>query len=339
MVLIALPILKLCLLGMRQLSRPISNFVRKEAKQSEIFRKYICIPPAQCFHWCEVTLKMLLLNLGRPVKVVPLNETMALELGAELLGELIVFAVAAAGLIFETKRQSKKRDFEMKSVNVHSTDLIEATKVLEYRQQRQKMYIQEIAQALAELMFTQTSTEVIYPEPILLEKEKSNAAGRIPHYSPSRCKSNELLYPGDHADDWICDCAPGALYYPDSDSCYPAFRRGPCEAEHMLILARNEVLPQCIKNDCKVDGLVKINNVCYKIGDSAPCPNAQLSYVLGVNTATLMLDCIKLSISVKTRVSLLDDDEPDYDLSKVDLCARGSQRSIEGTCTPSVKTE
>uniref|UniRef100_A0A034V0U3 DUF4789 domain-containing protein n=1 Tax=Bactrocera dorsalis TaxID=27457 RepID=A0A034V0U3_BACDO len=191
----------------------------------------------------------------------------------------------------------------------------------------------------AATVITQTSTEVVYPEPILLEKEKSNAAGRIPHYSPSRCKSNELLYPGDHADDWICDCAPGALYYPDSDSCHPAFRRGPCEAEHMLILARNAVLPQCIKNDCKVDGLVKINNVCYQIGGSAPCPNAQLSYVLGVNTTTLMLDCIKLSISVKTRVGLLDDDEPDYDLSKVDLCARGSQRSIEGTCTPSVKTE
>lgn len=182
-----------------------------------------------------------------------------------------------------------------------------------------------------------TSTEVVYPERIPMEKEKSNAAGRIPHYSPSRCKTYELLYPGDHADDWICDCAPAALYYPDSDACHLAFRRGPCEAEHMLVLAPNAVIPQCIKNTCKVDGLVKINNVCYEIGGSAPCQNAQLSYVLGVNTTTLLLDCIKLSISVKTRVSLVDDDEPQYDLSKVDLCARGSQRSIEGICTPSLK--
>nr|XP_014099662.2 uncharacterized protein LOC106624452 [Bactrocera oleae] len=191
----------------------------------------------------------------------------------------------------------------------------------------------------AATVILQTSTEVVYPEPILLEKEKSNAAGRIPHYSPSRCKSNELLYPGDHDDDWICDCAPAALYYPDSDSCHSAFRRGPCEAEYMLVLAPNAVLPQCIKNTCKVDGLVKINNVCYEIGSSGPCQNAHLSYVLGVNTTTLLLDCIKLSISVRTRVSLLGDDEPDYDLSKVDLCARGSQRSIEGTCTHSVKTK
>nr|XP_036213543.1 putative OPA3-like protein CG13603 [Bactrocera oleae] len=94
---------------------------------------------------------MLLLNLGRPVKVAPLNEPMALELGAELLGELIVFSVAAASLIFETKRQAKKRDLEIKSVNVHSINLTEAIKVLEYRQQRQKMFIQEIAQALSEL--------------------------------------------------------------------------------------------------------------------------------------------------------------------------------------------
>lgn len=48
-------------------------------------------------------------------------------------------------------RQAKKRDIENKGVNVHSMNLIEATKVLEYRQQRQNMYIQEIAQALTEL--------------------------------------------------------------------------------------------------------------------------------------------------------------------------------------------
>ncbi|XP_028897252.2 uncharacterized protein LOC105213883 [Zeugodacus cucurbitae] len=339
MVVFTLPILKLCLLGMRQLARPVSSFISKKAKQSQLFRKYICAPPAQCFHWCEVTLKMVLLNLGRPIKVAPLNEAIATELGADILGELVVFSIAAGSLIFETKRQANKRNLERESVNVHSMNLIEATKVLEHRQKIQNMYIQDIAHALTELMIQLTTTQVIYPERIPMEKEKSNSAGRIPHYAPSRCKSNELLYPGDHADDWICDCAPAALYYPDSDACHPAFRRGPCEAEQMLVLAPNTVIPQCITNTCKQDGLVKINNVCYQIGGSAPCQNAHLSYVLGVNATTLMLDCIKLSVSVKTRVSLADDDEPPYDLSKVDLCARGSQRSIEGTCTASVQTK
>jgi len=35
------------------------------------------------------------MNLGRPVSVAKLNENMAIELGAELLGEGIIFTVAA----------------------------------------------------------------------------------------------------------------------------------------------------------------------------------------------------------------------------------------------------
>ncbi|XP_017480992.1 PREDICTED: uncharacterized protein LOC108370218 [Rhagoletis zephyria] len=183
-------------------------------------------------------------------------------------------------------------------------------------------------------LFQLTYAQVLYPERFPIDKEKSNLAGRIPLYSPSRCKQNELLYPGDHADDWICDCAPASLYYPDSDACHPAFRRGPCEDEYMLVLAPGATIPQCIKNDCKVDGQVKIHQICHEIGSAAPCKNAHLSYVLGVNTKTLMLDCVRLSVAVKTRVELEDGDEPLYDLSKIEMCARGTKRSIEGTCTP-----
>ncbi|XP_017477582.1 PREDICTED: optic atrophy 3 protein homolog, partial [Rhagoletis zephyria] len=83
MVLITLPIIKLSFLGIQQLSRPVIKLIRLEAKQSKTFRNYICMPAAQCYHWCEVRLKMLLLNLGRPAKVKPLNEAMAVELGTE----------------------------------------------------------------------------------------------------------------------------------------------------------------------------------------------------------------------------------------------------------------
>lgn len=30
-----------------------------------------------------------------------------------------------------------------------------------------------------------------------------------PLFIPGRCAPNELLYPGDHKDDWVCDCKPG----------------------------------------------------------------------------------------------------------------------------------
>lgn len=122
----------------------------------------------------------------------------------------------------------------------------------------------------------------------------------------------------------------GAIYYPESDACFPAFRQGPCAAGEFLVLGNNAIVPECIRNDCQADGQVKIQNVCYELGKAGPCPNAQLSYVLGVDPKTIHIDCVKLSISVASRFG----DEPSvpYDLANVELCARGCKRAIQGRC-------
>lgn len=44
----ALPIFKLAILAVKQLSKPIANIIKERAKQSPFFRQYICMPPAQC---------------------------------------------------------------------------------------------------------------------------------------------------------------------------------------------------------------------------------------------------------------------------------------------------
>ncbi|XP_054746963.1 putative OPA3-like protein CG13603 isoform X2 [Anastrepha obliqua] len=148
---ITLPILKLSLLGIQQLSSHVSKFIRMEAKQSKTFRNYMCVPAAQCYHWLDVKIKLLLLNMGRHVKVAPLNEAVATELGAEVLGEFIVFVTASTAIIFETNRQSTKKNIEALSVNMHHKDIIEAMEVLKYRQEQQNAYVQEITRALAAL--------------------------------------------------------------------------------------------------------------------------------------------------------------------------------------------
>ena len=51
---------------------------------------------------------MWVMNLGRPVEIPKLNEQMAIELGANLLGEGIIFSIAAAILVAEYVRQVKK---------------------------------------------------------------------------------------------------------------------------------------------------------------------------------------------------------------------------------------
>lgn len=52
----------------------------------------------------EVKTKMWVLNLGKPGNVPPLNETMAIELGANLLGEAIIFSIGSGLLLLEFKR-------------------------------------------------------------------------------------------------------------------------------------------------------------------------------------------------------------------------------------------
>lgn len=50
---------------------------------------------------------MWVMNLGRPVEIPKLNEQMAIELGANLLGEGIIFSIAAGILCAEYIRQVK----------------------------------------------------------------------------------------------------------------------------------------------------------------------------------------------------------------------------------------
>ncbi|XP_037955600.1 uncharacterized protein LOC119685402 [Teleopsis dalmanni] len=171
--------------------------------------------------------------------------------------------------------------------------------------------------------------QIEFPDHFEVDKKKSNLAGRVPLFSPTRCKANELLYPGDQVDDWICDCAPAAIYHPDSDACYIAFRKGPCKEDEMLVLAPNNVIPECIKNECS-DGEIRINKICYKFGDGAPCRNAHLSYVLGVDPTTLMVDCVRQSISLASRFG--DDGLPQITVDLIKPCARGSKRATKGDC-------
>lgn len=86
----------------------------------------------------------------------------------------------------------------------------------------------------------------------------------------------------------------------------------------------------CIANDCKVDGQIKIQGVCYEFGKAGACKDAHLSYVIGVNPKTLHVDCVKLSISLESRFG--EEPQHSYDLTNVEKCARGSKRAIQGRC-------
>lgn len=104
----AFPLIKLGALALRQISKPLANHLKNKAKTSDFVRTHICMPPAQFYHYLEVNVKARLLNLGKPKEVVKLNEQAAVELGSDIIGEMVMFGIAATTVVIEFTRQSRK---------------------------------------------------------------------------------------------------------------------------------------------------------------------------------------------------------------------------------------
>ncbi|CAG7725648.1 unnamed protein product, partial [Allacma fusca] len=92
----------------------------------------------RAYHWVEVKMKMLSMNVGKPVAIPKLNEAMAIELGAELVGEGVIFVITAAVLIAEYVRSTRKanaeeeeRKAEMTKIHTDLVDLREVNSKLE----------------------------------------------------------------------------------------------------------------------------------------------------------------------------------------------------------------
>ncbi|KAM9811799.1 optic atrophy 3 protein homolog [Syngnathus typhle] len=105
MVVGAFPIAKLLYLGVKQLSKPVANRIKAGARRSEFFKNYVCMPPAQLYHWVEMRTKMRIMGF-RGASIKPLNEEAAAELGAELLGETLIFLVGGGCMVLEYTRQA-----------------------------------------------------------------------------------------------------------------------------------------------------------------------------------------------------------------------------------------
>ncbi|XP_061398758.1 putative OPA3-like protein CG13603 [Musca vetustissima] len=151
MVIGAFPAAKLGVLAIKQVSKPIANIIKSKAKEHPLFRNYICMPPAQLYNWVEVKTKMWALNLGKPVNVPPLTEAMAVELGANLLGEFIIFAIGAGLLIFEYARQTSNEAKKQEKMALEKAELTNNLAELTFRLERQDAQLRELTRVLADI--------------------------------------------------------------------------------------------------------------------------------------------------------------------------------------------
>ncbi|KAL0269555.1 UNVERIFIED_CONTAM: hypothetical protein PYX00_007248 [Menopon gallinae] len=94
---------------------------------------------------------MWLMNLGKPVNIPPLNEAMAIELGANLLGEGILFAVAAAIVIIEYSRQATKQAAKEQQQEDDMNKLTRQIQELAFETERQQAEIRALYRHVLDL--------------------------------------------------------------------------------------------------------------------------------------------------------------------------------------------
>lgn len=164
MVVGAFPAAKLGVLAMKQISKPIASLLKERAKNSPFFRKYVCMPPAQFYNWMEVKTKMWAMNLGKPTAVPVLNEAMAIELGANLLGEIVIFTIGAGLLLLEYQRQVRKEANKEETVIQEKLELQATINELIFQVQRQDTQIREMARVVADLESKSSWTPKILSE-------------------------------------------------------------------------------------------------------------------------------------------------------------------------------
>ncbi|SJX66155.1 uncharacterized protein SRS1_13592 [Sporisorium reilianum f. sp. reilianum] len=99
---------KIATLAIRTLAKPIATQLKSQAAQHESFKK-ICIALAQRMHRTEMALRTNLLPNGVQQKVRPLNDAKAVANGANAISEGFLFFVAAALILGETYRGSRKK--------------------------------------------------------------------------------------------------------------------------------------------------------------------------------------------------------------------------------------
>lgn len=111
---VAFPLAKLGYMALKQAGKPLANYMKRKAKTSAFFRDKVCIPVAQFYHRRDTNVRMMNLGLTKPEKgsIKPMNEALAVDLGAEMIGEFTVFLIGAAVLYLEYWRQSRKAEKE-----------------------------------------------------------------------------------------------------------------------------------------------------------------------------------------------------------------------------------
>ncbi|KAK3433054.1 OPA3-like protein [Eucalyptus grandis] len=101
-----LPLLKLGTLVVKTMSKPLASRLKQQAALHPRFRGLI-VGFAQANHRMTTNIQRRIYGHATDVEIRPLNEQKAVQAAVDLIGEVFVFSVAGAVVIFEVQRSAK----------------------------------------------------------------------------------------------------------------------------------------------------------------------------------------------------------------------------------------
>ena len=113
-----MPLIKLGYLLIRTVAKPVANLLKQQTKNHTGFRT-ICVRLAQTYHRSEIKMSRRLGGASKAVTeaaVRPLDEQKAIEVGANFLGETLVFIVAGTVLILDQTVSAQKEQLRRAAI-------------------------------------------------------------------------------------------------------------------------------------------------------------------------------------------------------------------------------
>ncbi|XP_044460571.1 OPA3-like protein [Mangifera indica] len=101
-----LPVVKLGTLVLKTLSKPLAAKLKQQAAFHPRFRQFI-IGIAQANHRITTRMQRRIHSHATDVEIRPLNEEKAVQAAVDLIGEIFIFSVAGAAVIFEVQRSAR----------------------------------------------------------------------------------------------------------------------------------------------------------------------------------------------------------------------------------------
>ncbi|KAL9455990.1 hypothetical protein AB3S75_005256 [Citrus x aurantiifolia] len=101
-----LPVVKLGTLALKTLSKPVAAKIKQQAAIHPRFRQSI-VGIAQANHRITTRMQRRIYGHATGGEIRPLNEEKAVQAAVDLIGEIFIFTVAGAAVIFEVQRSAR----------------------------------------------------------------------------------------------------------------------------------------------------------------------------------------------------------------------------------------